>query len=127
MSMTRSSCGHMDGTGQLEQFHKHLNKQHPQIQFTREEENNNKISFLDILVKRYKERFTMMVYRKPTNTDRYIQFFSHHHLCVKSGTIRCLAERARRIFDNEGIKEEMAHLRNVFRKNRYPQYLITQT
>ena len=39
---------------QLEQFHTHLNKQHPQIQFTREEE-NNQISFLDVLVRRDKE------------------------------------------------------------------------
>ena len=101
----------MDGTGQLEQFHKHLNKQHPQIQFTRKEEgDNNKISFLDLLVKREKERFTMTVYRKPINIDRYTPFFSHHHPHVKSGTIRCLAERVRRIFDKVGIKEEMTHL-----------------
>ena len=125
MSMTRLSYG-THGTDQLQQFHRHLNEQHPKIQFTREEENNNQISFLDILIKRKKERITTTVYRKPTNTERYTPFFSHHHPRVKSGTIRCLAERARRICDKEGIREEMNYLRNIFRKNGYPNHLITR-
>ena len=37
---------------QLEEFHTHLNKQHRQIQFTKEKENDNQISFHDVLVKR---------------------------------------------------------------------------
>ena len=35
----------------LKDFHLHLNKQHPSIQFTMEEEDDNKIAFLDVLVR----------------------------------------------------------------------------
>ena len=97
------------GPDALDKFHKHLNKQHPQIQFTREEEHNKQISFLDVLVTRG-DKFTTSVYRKPTNTNRYTPFLSHHHPRVKSGTIRCLAERARKICDKEVIQDEMKHL-----------------
>ena len=126
-SMTRSSCGHMDGTGQLEQFHKHLNKQHPQIQFTREEESNNKVSFLDILVKREKVRFTTTVYTKPTNTGRYTPFFPHHHPRVKSGTIRCLAERGEKdiwylIIQN--LKEMKTQTRNNEQTEKPPHLFL---
>lgn len=54
----------------LEEFHTHLNNQHPQIQFTREEENSNQISFLDVLVKKEGRVFKTAVYRKSTHTDR---------------------------------------------------------
>ena len=90
----------------------------------REEENHNQISFLDIIIKR-KWRELQRQCRKPTNTERYTPFFSHHHPRVKSGTIRCLAERARRTCDKEGMREEMTYLRNIFRKNGYPNHLIT--
>ena len=106
--------------------YKYLNIQHPKIKFTREEEHNNQISFLDVLVTRRGNKFTTSVYRKPTNTNRYTPFFSHHHPRVKSGTIRCLAERARKICDQEVIQEEMKHLNNAFRMNGYPQHLITR-
>ena len=115
-------CKH--GPDTLDKFHKHLNKQHPKIKFTREEEHDNKISFLDVLITRG-DKFTTSVYRKPTNTKRYTPFFSHDHLCVKSGNIWCLAERARKICDQEVIQEEMKHLNNAFRMNGYPQHLIT--
>ena len=37
------ACSDVD---QLEEFHQHLNRQHPQIQFTMEMEADNQISFL---------------------------------------------------------------------------------
>lgn len=80
------------GSEKLEQFHKHLNSQHPQIQFTKEVEGDSQISFLDVLIKKENGKLTTMVYRKPTDTGRYTHFSSHHHPKVKSGTVRCLAE-----------------------------------
>ena len=37
---------------QLQEFHDHLNTQHPDIQFTRKDESNRKTAFLDTLVDR---------------------------------------------------------------------------
>ena len=54
-----------------------MNKQHPQIQFIREEEVNSQINFLGVPVKRETTGFSTMVYiRKPTHSDIYTH--SHH-------------------------------------------------
>ena len=63
----------------LEEFHSHLNQQHPSIQFTREEESERRIPFLDAMVERREGSVTTTVYRKPTHTDRYLHYSSHHH------------------------------------------------
>jgi len=48
------------------------------ISITIEEENNNQIAFLDALITRKDNALIIEVYRKPTHTDRYLDFFSHH-------------------------------------------------
>ena len=92
-------------TEQLEQFHKHLNNQHLQIQFTKEVEKDNQINFLDVLVRKEKRKFTTTVYRKPTDTGRYTHYSSHNHPKVKSGMVTCLAERTRRIMYGRQAKK----------------------
>lgn len=109
----------------LEEFHSHLNAQHPQIQFTKEEK-DDQISFLDVLVKREDGIFKTSVYRKPTHTDRYTHFTSHHHPRVKTGTIKCLVRRAEKICDDGSRGKEVAHIRNTFVKNGYPKRLISR-
>ena len=51
-------------------FHKHLNEQNPDIQFTKEIEENGKIPFLDCLLIRDNDKLRTTVYRKPTHTDK---------------------------------------------------------
>ena len=67
------------GADQLEEFHAHVNNQHPQIQFMKEVEKNDKINFLNVLVKKKNDRFSTVVYRKSTHMGRYTDFTSHHH------------------------------------------------
>ena len=76
------------GQDELHRFHQHLNSQHPNIQFTMEEETDYKIAFLDVLVTRNADRLATSVYRKPTHTDRYIPFNSHHHSKTITGVMR---------------------------------------
>ena len=59
-------------------FHNSLNAIDQHISFTIEEENNNQIAFLDTLVTRKDNNLIVEVYRKPTHTDRYLDFYSHH-------------------------------------------------
>ena len=54
----------------INEFYEHLNKQNASIQFTKEIEENGKISFLDCLVTRENNTLRITVYRKPTHTDR---------------------------------------------------------
>ena len=59
-------------------FHDTLNSIDTNISFTIEQECNEKISFLDTLVSRNNGAISVDVYRKPTHTDRYLDFNSHH-------------------------------------------------
>ena len=70
------------GRDQLENFLFFLNGRHKNIPFTMEAETDGSIPFLDVLVKN-KGSLSISVYRKPTNTDRYLHFSSHHHPRVK--------------------------------------------
>ena len=79
-------------------FRSHLNQQHPSIRFTMETENNNKTAFLDTLVTREPDgKLVSSVYRKPTHTDQYLAYDSHHPQSVKRGIVKCLHGRAKRI------------------------------
>ena len=56
------------GQDKLQRFHDHINGQHPNIKFTIEQEEGNKLTFLDVQVTRRESRLSMAVYRKPTHT-----------------------------------------------------------
>ena len=114
------------GDTELNSFHDHLNSQHPSIQFTKEEEIDEKIPFLDVLVERKLKGISTRVYRNPTHTDRYIHYKSNHHPCVKSGIIKCLRNRLDRVCDKSSKRDELNHLRSVFQANGYPPQVVSR-
>ena len=62
-----------------EEFHKHLNSISPSITFTLEREQNQSLTFLDVKVTRNRDNtISTTIYKKPTYTDRHLQFGSHH-------------------------------------------------
>ena len=113
------------GEDKLEEFHHHLNQRHSQMKFTREMEKDNPISFLDVLVERKSGTLTTAVYRNPTHTDLYTHYSSRHHPQVKSGTVSCLRRRAEMVCDNTNRNEELAHLKDTFKRNGYPEEVVT--
>ena len=60
------------------------------------------------------------VYRKPTHTDRYLQFHSHHPAQIKRGLVKWLFDRARDITRGRELKQDMKHLETVLQQNGYP-------
>ena len=62
----------------LENFFHHINNLHENIKFTMEEESNGELAFLDTLLKRNNGEISVLVYRKPTHTDQYLHYSSHH-------------------------------------------------
>ena len=77
-------------------FLEHLNSLHPSIEFTMEMEEGGSLPFLDTLIKRNKDgTVDTSVYRKPTHTDHYLQYSSHHPSHVKLGMVSGLFHRAR--------------------------------
>ena len=64
------------------------------------------------------------VYRKPTHTDRYIPYHSHHHPRMLTGVMWGMRDRALRICDNTSKQPEMEHLARVFQANGFPEKLV---
>ena len=94
-------------------FHKHLNNLNKLIEFTIEHEKNNKLHFNDVMIEKGQILKTS-IYRKPTPTDRYISFTSHHHPRILTETVKYLYHRPKRICDQEYIEPELKHLTEVF-------------
>ncbi len=94
------------------QFHGHINNQEDSIIFTKEEEGEQQLPFPDCLISRTPDGgFTSKAYRKPTATDRFLRFDSHHPLTVKRGLIKCLTT----VFDR-GIRKsgKTTHFQYLF-------------
>ena len=79
----------------LENVLHHINNLHQSIKFTMKEESNGELAFLDIFLKRNNGKISVLVYRKPTHTDQYLRYTSHHQAsCKKSaGTARDCGNR----------------------------------
>ena len=70
------------GKDYVDGFLQQLNSQQPTICFTMEIEKDNTIPFLDTSVSRDSNGLlTTTVYRKPTHTDQYLAYDSHHPHC----------------------------------------------
>ena len=85
--------------GQKQTFLEHNNKVDPAIKLTVEDnQENGAIPILDTIVKPETENtLTITVYRKPTHTDQYLQWDSHHNLAPKYSVISTLTHRAKTV------------------------------
>ena len=87
----------------VDEFHWHLNSINPHIKFTIEIESEGSITFLDTRTTRQEDgSITVSVYRKATNTDRYLDLKSHHHTQHKNSVVRTLIDRAENIPSDGG-------------------------
>ena len=80
---------------QVDEFHHHLNSINPSVQFTLELEDTKGqgLPFLDTITTRWGTQLEVNVYRKPTHTDRYLDFNSHHPMCHKRSVVSTLLRR----------------------------------
>ena len=92
-----------------------------------EVESAGKIAFLDVQVERKGFRLITSVYRKPTHTDRYLNYRSNHHPRTKMGIISCLKKRAFNICSDRYLHQELCRLQDVFQANGFPTYRVTRT
>ena len=68
---------------------------------------------------------SITVYRKPTHTDQYLQWDSHHHLSAKFSVIQTLSHRASSVCSNpELLQKEKDHLRKALTKCNYPKWAL---
>ena len=107
-----------------------LNAFHHNIQFTFEKERENQLPFLDVLVNRLPDgNLSTTVYRKPTNTNLYINWNSFSPESWKIGTLRNMTKRAASICSNrELLSKELTYIEKVFIEiNDYPPILVRKT
>ena len=92
-----------------------------------ETEDDGKIPFLDVLITRNGTRLSTSVYRKPTHTDRYLPFHSHHHPRMLTGVMQCMRHRAHQICEDTNKQKEFDHQEEVFIANGYPARTVKRT
>ena len=110
----------------VEKLMDHINKvdKSGSIKFTYEKESEGKLPFLDtLIVKKEDGSVKLLVYRKPTHTNQYLNYESHHPLHHKLGVIRTLYNRKNNIVMEEADKrEEEKKVQKALETCSYPKW-----
>ena len=85
--------------------------------------------FLDTLVTPQSDgSLATTVYRKPTQTNQYLQWDSHHAITNKYSIISSLLHRAKHICSNQQLlEEEQTHIQRALSMCKYPDWAINRT
>ena len=108
---------------ETDQFLQQLNSLDPNIKLT--QENLTNIPYRSLISSSLSMNTVNQpnVYRKPTHTDQYLQFDSHHPMIHKLGVIRTLEHRANVVISETDEREkEKAHIKSSLRKCGYPEW-----
>ena len=104
-----------------------INSINDHIQFTAEEESNSCLNYLDLQIFKNEDgSLKFNIFRKPTHTDKYLDFNSDHPLEHKHSVIRTLVHRAEKLCDDEFKKQEMSHISKILQINGYPMNEINR-
>jgi hypothetical protein len=105
-----------------------INNTTKNIKFTKEEEHDNKLAFLDVLItKTDNGTLTTQVYRKKTHTDQILNYNSNHPTQHKVSCIKTLFNRIDTHCNTDQSKQdERKYLYSSFYKNDYPLDFINK-
>jgi hypothetical protein len=93
---------------------------HPKLLFTKENEQNNQLNYLDITIHRQQTKIKISIYRKPTYTDSIIPFTSNHPTQQKYAAIRFLQNRLNAYnLQTDEIRKEENIIRNILYNNAF--------
>ena len=113
---------------QADLFFSYLNKQHPNISFTIEKQENGKLPFLDVLLTKEGEIFSTSVYHKSTYTGLLTNYLSFTSFSYKVSLIKTLIDRTYKICGSwVQFNTEILQLTEIFKRNRFPDFLISKT
>ena len=101
----------------LEELTEHTNSIDLHIKFTIKPEKESKLPFLDLCTHILDDGSTKItIYRRPTHTEQYLNFKSHHPLTHKRTVVRTLTNRTQQsVITAEDRKSELAHIHNALR------------
>ena len=109
----------------LKDFVNYMNTKHPNIKFTSAFEQNYFFSFLDVKITRSNNQLITLVFRKATFSGVFNNFKSIMPVTYKIGLVHTLLHRSFSICSSyEKFREEIVLLKEVCKKNEYPQFFI---
>lgn len=97
----------LDSKDDGDEFFTALNLIHPSLKFTKEEESDNKLPFLDVLVSRERTEIMTTIHRKSTFTGQYMKWQSFASTKRKISLIHTLTWRALQICSPCKLSDEM--------------------
>lgn len=101
-----------------------FNSYNQHIQFTIEEEKNQRISFLELLCIRDNRSIKTDWYHKDTWSGRYLNFESHLPITYKRNTVALLTEKILLLSEPKFHQKNFELLRSTLKKNLYPKNLV---
>ncbi|XP_066267497.1 uncharacterized protein [Branchiostoma lanceolatum] len=111
-----------------QEFILHLNSLDPDIKFTSEKEQDrilNSLYTLTITTIQYDGSLRLNIYRKPTQTDQYLNFRSNRPLEHKPGVVKTLLHRADTIITDPHDREtEKQQIQQALKDCGYPKWAI---
>ena len=110
----------------LKDFVNYTNTKHPNIKITLEFEENDSFSFLNVKITRRNNHLVTSVFPKATFSGIFItNFKSFMPVAYKFGLVYILLHRSFSICSSyEKLYEEIVLLKDIFKKNEYPQFFI---
>ena len=101
------------------QNRRHFTDNKQGIKFTKEDEQDNKLAFLDVLLTKTDDgTIETQVYRKKTHTDQILNFNSNHPTQHKVSCIKTLFNRVETHCSTKHAKtQERKYLYSIFTKN----------
>ncbi|KYN08288.1 hypothetical protein ALC62_00718, partial [Cyphomyrmex costatus] len=97
-----------------------FNSYHSRIKFTLEKSIDGWINFLDVKLCIENERILFDIFKKPTNSGRYLNYHSNHSLCHKKGVVTSLFDRILLLSHPKFHIKNIQELINTSTNNGYP-------
>ena len=114
-------------TDWVNKLQEHLNSISPCMKFTTELTGTDGLPFLDNLTKPTPNSIESTIYRKPTHTDRYLDYNSNHPTTAELSVIDTLIHRAEQVCSTpEFLAKAVDHLHKVLQDNQYPVQFFQQ-
>ena len=89
------------------------------------DESNGEIAFIHTLLKQNNGEISVLVYRRPTHTDQYLHYRSHHQTSCKESVVSSLFNRAYSIITNkDDLHKENTRIEQVLKENGYQESII---
>jgi hypothetical protein len=109
---------------EIQQFLQIFNNTHDSFKFTYEV-SNSKIHFLDVTIYKEGQIIKTDIFRKPTDSQQYLHFYSHHPRHIKRNLPYCLAKRLNSIVSDPVQKIlRFEELKQRLLEIKYPLNLV---